>query len=65
MSGEVNEMRSALKDITMTENKMVVAVKKKKLQNRVKTWNAECAVSQNVTKRAVERYFELELILRV
>jgi hypothetical protein len=60
----VNEMRSALKDITMTENNMVVAVKKS--QNPGKTWNAECAVSQNVTTRAVERYFkELELILSV
>jgi hypothetical protein len=28
ISAGFNEMRSALKDITMTENKMVVAVKK-------------------------------------
>jgi hypothetical protein len=60
----VNEMKYAHMDITTSENKMVVAVKK--LQNPVKTWNAECLVSQSMTTRVIERYFEeLELILTV
>jgi hypothetical protein len=57
-------MRFALKDITMSEKKMVVTEEKN--SEPVRTWSAECAVSQNTTIRAFERYFEeLELILRV
>lgn len=56
---------SALIAITSNEKKMVVAVKGE-LQNPVKTWNAEYAVSQKTTIRVVERYVEdFELILTV
>jgi hypothetical protein len=43
--GRVIEMRSALKDITMTENKMVVAVKRTSERSE----NMECTMC-NLTK---------------
>jgi hypothetical protein len=42
--GSVNEMRSALKDITMSENKRVVAVKKVSESSEIRdyrTWWSE------------------------
>lgn len=46
-------MRLALKDITMSENKMVVAVKK--ASERSPSKSAENVVSQKVILRAVDR----------
>ena len=61
----IDERRSALKNITMTEHKTVFPVKKN-FRNPVKTWNTLCVVSQKTITRKRERDLEEpELILRV
>jgi hypothetical protein len=57
-------MRFALNDITMSENKMVVAVENASERSPAKTCSAEDVVSPKVTKRAVDKKLTAEDIAR-